>query len=118
MYQPLFSISQSKADNHRRYWALKNSWSMDGLPGLKNAQSTMKAEKIKPLKKMTGPLAPTHFGYRSGGFGAEHLLLAAVASALFTALLLLYGVQIAGALQDSLPIGARSALITFQEKIR
>jgi hypothetical protein len=97
---------------------LKNSWSMDGLPGLKNAQSTMKAEKIKPLKKMTGPLAPTHFGYRSGGFGAEHLLLAAVASALFTALLLLYGVQIAGALQDSLPIGARSALITFQEKIR
>lgn len=88
---------------------------MDGLPGLNTAQSTMKAEKITPLKKMTGPLAPTHFGYRSSGFGVQHLLLASIASALFTALLLLYGVQIAGALQDSLPIGVKSALI---EKIR
>jgi len=106
------------SDSMPRYWALKNAWSMDGLPGTNTAQSTMKAEQIKPLKKMTGPFAPTHFGYHRGGFGAEHLLLAAVASALFTALLLLYGAQIAGALQDSMPIGARSALTTLREKIR
>ena len=111
-------ISQLQAKNSPRYWALKNAWSMDGLPGTKTAQSTMKAEKIEPLKKMTGPFAPTHFGYRSGGFGVEHLLLASIVSALFTVLLLLYGAQIAGALQDRLPIAAKSALITFREKIR
>ena len=119
-YVPVWSLlfRQIEANDIWRYWALKNSWSMDGLPGTHRAQSTMKAENIKPLKKMTGPLAPTHFGYRRGGFGAEHLLFAAIASAVFTALLLLYGAQIAGALQDTLPVGARSALITFREKIR
>lgn len=79
---------------------------MDGLPGTKNAQLTMKAEKITPLKKMVGPLAPTHYGYPNARFGVEHLLLAAVVSALSTYLLLLYGAQVAGALVAGLPADA------------
>ena len=48
---------------------------MDGLPGMNAGQSTMKAEKITPLKKMVGPLAPTHYGYPKARFGIEHLIV-------------------------------------------
>ena len=91
---------------------------MDGLPGTKNAQLTMKAEKITPLKKMVGPLAPTHYGYPSARFGAEHLLLVAVVTALSTYLLLLYGAQIASALLDGLPADAKSVFAGSFEKVR
>jgi hypothetical protein len=91
---------------------------MDGLPGTKNAQLTMKAEKITPLKKMVGPLAPTNYGYPSARFGVEHLLLVAVVSALSTYLLLLYGAQIASALLNGLPPDARSMFAESVAKLR
>lgn len=91
---------------------------MDGLPGTKNAQLTMKAEKITPLKKMVGPLAPTHYGYSSARFGAEHLLLVAVFSVLSTYLLIFYGAQIGSALLDGLPADAKSAFAQSVEKLR
>ena len=91
---------------------------MDGLPGTKNAQFTMKAEKITPLKKMVGPLAPKHYGYPSARFGAEHLLLVAVLSVLSTYLLILYGAQIGGALLDGLPLDAKAALAGSFQKLR
>jgi len=100
-----------------RYWASKNAWSMDGLPGTKNAQLTMKAEKITPLKKMVGPLAPKHYGYPSARFGAEHLLLVAVFSALGTYLLLLYGAQIASASVAGLPEDAKTVFARSLEKL-
>jgi hypothetical protein len=91
---------------------------MDGLPGTKNAQLTMKAEKITPLKKMVGPLAPTHYGYPSARFGVEHLLLVAVLSAFSTYLLLLYGAQIASALLNGLPADAKSVFAESLQKFR
>lgn len=91
---------------------------MDGLPGTKNAQLTMKAEKITPLKKMVGPLAPTHYGYSSARFGAEHLLLVAVFSVLSTYLLILYGAQIGSALLDGLPADAKSVFAESFRKLR
>jgi len=91
---------------------------MDGLPGTKNAQLTMKAENITPLKKMVGPLAPTHYGYSKARFGAEHLLLVAIVTALITYLVLLYGAQIASALLDGLPANARNAFAESVEKLR
>ena len=91
---------------------------MDGLPGTKNAQLTMKAEKITPLKKMVGPLAPKHYGYSSARFGAEHLLLVAVFSVLSTYLLIFYGAQIGSALLDGLPADAKTALAGSLEKLR
>lgn len=90
---------------------------MDGLPGTNNGQTTMKAENITPLKKMVGPLAPTH--YRNGAkFGTEHLFLAAVVSALFTAIVLLYGAQIASALFARVPADAKVAFSVPFEKLR
>lgn len=91
---------------------------MDGLPGTKNAQLTMKLEKITPLKKMVGPLAPTHYGYPSARFGAEHLLLVAVFSVLSTYVLLLYGAQIASALLDGLPADAKGVFAESFQKLR
>lgn len=84
---------------------------MDGLPGTHVGQSTMKAEKITPLKKMVGPLAPTHYGYPKARFGVEHLILVAVVSVLSTYFLLLYGVQIASVLSNRLPVGPGRAFV-------
>ena len=41
-----------------RYWAYKSAFSMDGLPGMKLGLLTGKTEKIAPIVKMVGPLAP------------------------------------------------------------
>lgn len=71
----------------------------------------MKAEKITPLKKMVGPLAPTHYGYPKARFGIEHLILVAVFSVLSTYFLLLYGAQVASVLSDKLPTDAGRVLL-------
>jgi len=49
----------NRKDGIERYWAYKNSESMDGLPGLRRAVETAKREDVKPIKKMVGPYAPT-----------------------------------------------------------
>ena len=47
-----------------RYWALKNAYSMDGIPGMKQGLLTGKIEKVAPIKKMVGPLAPRNGAQR------------------------------------------------------
>ena len=79
---------------------------MDGLPGLHIGQETMKSEKITPLKKMVGPLAPTHYGYPKARFGIEHLMIVAVFSILCTYFLMIYGAQVASALSNRVPASA------------
>jgi len=51
------SIAVSMLTLTRRYWAFKNSQSMDGLPGMKRGVETAKREDVKPIKKMVGPYA-------------------------------------------------------------
>ncbi|KAI1641527.1 hypothetical protein F4809DRAFT_587106 [Biscogniauxia mediterranea] len=41
-----------------RYWAHKNAWSMDGLPGMPRGLVAAKKHSVAPIKKMVGPLAP------------------------------------------------------------
>jgi hypothetical protein len=54
--------------NETRYWAFKNSKSMDGLDGMKRGVKTSKRDNILPIKKMVGPYAtlterkPRRFG--------------------------------------------------------
>ncbi|KAK5121652.1 hypothetical protein LTR85_004824 [Meristemomyces frigidus] len=72
-----------------RYWALKNAYSMDGLPGMPRGLAAGKREKVTPLKKMVGPLAPTR--YRDGqGFGTSQVLVMLLASFLLGAILMSY----------------------------
>ncbi|KAK3938314.1 hypothetical protein QBC46DRAFT_390547 [Diplogelasinospora grovesii] len=78
-------------ENMPRYWASKNSWSMDGLPGLEIGRRTAKEEGIIPLAKMVGPLAQQQKTYMRGQFGIEHLLLVAILTACLTASAVLMG---------------------------
>ncbi|KAI1506015.1 hypothetical protein F5X99DRAFT_366868 [Biscogniauxia marginata] len=57
---------QGKEDESMdRYWAFKNAWSMDGLPGMPRGLEAAKKYSVEPVKKMVGPLAP-----KNGGAGA------------------------------------------------
>lgn len=91
---------------------------MDGLPGTNIGQATMKSESITPLKKMVGPLAPTRYQNQNGSFGLEHIVLAVLLSAVITAVLLLYGVQIADAVIARFPVDAKGALVAPLGKLR
>ncbi|KAF4555910.1 Hypothetical protein D9617_2g058750 [Elsinoe fawcettii] len=88
-----------------RYWALKNSYSMDGLPGMKRGQAALKVEKdVTPLKKMVGPLAPKPGSYKvSRGLPLEHVLLVALTCFILGMFTALNGPE----LMKHLQIGAR-----------
>jgi len=47
----------NKKDGMERYWAYKNSESMDGLPGLRRGVVTARREGVEPIKKMVGKAA-------------------------------------------------------------
>lgn len=89
-----------------RYWALKNSWSMDGLPALHVAQKVQKEERIKPTKKMVGPLAPRQY-HNANRYGLEHLLLVGFLTAIVTAFFMAYGMDAARAIAVRMPADAR-----------
>ncbi len=76
-----------------RYWAYKNAWSMDNLPGMKRGLAAAKVENIAPIKKMVGPLAPK--GYHSSASapaqGARMLLMIATLSFMLGVLFATYG---------------------------
>ncbi|KAH6657034.1 hypothetical protein BKA67DRAFT_554033 [Truncatella angustata] len=82
-----------------RYWALKNSWSVDGLPGMKVGQETMKKESIVPLKKMVGAAAPGAYLKQNNGFSLVQLVAAIVLSALLSVFLTLHGAGVAHTLR-------------------
>ena len=77
-------------ESMERYWAFKNAWSMDGMPGMKAGLSTAKAEHIVPIKKMVGPLAPSK--YTAGvGWNLQQVLLIALLSFLIGLATAFYG---------------------------
>lgn len=92
----------SNADIVSRYWALKNSWSMDGLPALHIAQKARVQEKVQPLKKMVGPLAPSRYRH-DHRFGLEHLMFVALVTAIITACVMKFGAETARAVAVSIP---------------
>ena len=52
---------------------------MDGLPGLRRGLAAGKREKVAPIQKMVGPLAPT--AYRNGqGFSVAQVIIIAFLS--------------------------------------
>ena len=83
---------------------------MDGLPGHNHAQQAMKEHNIAPLKKMVGALADPQYRVNKAGFGAEHLLLAAMVGALFTVITLLYGRHAVALIESLIPADAGRAM--------
>lgn len=75
------------ADDLPKYWALKNSASVDGLPGLDIAVKTAREEGITPLKKMVGSLALQN---RETGpdlpYGVGQLIVTALIASITTAI--------------------------------
>ncbi|KAK4158218.1 hypothetical protein C8A00DRAFT_28722 [Chaetomidium leptoderma] len=79
-------FTQGKLEEKReRYWALKNAYSVDGLPGMQIGYKTGKEEHIAPIRKMVGPLARRRY-HNDRRFNVWHLILMAVLSAVCTAL--------------------------------
>jgi hypothetical protein len=64
-----------------RYWAYKNAWSMDGLPGMRRGLKAGKEFSVEPIKKMVGKMAP-----RNGALAKAQLHVAYVVIALLAAL--------------------------------
>jgi len=72
-----------------RYWAYKNAWSMDGLPGMQRGQVIAKEKKVAPIKKMVGPLAPKKY-INPYGVQLEVVVIVAIICFLLGALLSLW----------------------------
>jgi len=73
-----------------RYWAYKNAWSVDGLPGMRRGILAGKRDKVVPIKKMVGSLVPKR--YLGGkGVAAEYVLLIALVSFILGMMLAMYG---------------------------
>ena len=54
-------LSGKTEESMDKYWAFKNAWSIDGLPGMERANTYGIKEKVAPIKKMIGPHAPQGF---------------------------------------------------------
>jgi hypothetical protein len=69
---------------------------MDGLPAMKKGLEFGRHEKVEPIKKMVGPLAPKNNmrGASSGGFALETTAAIALVSFILGLLLALYGQDI------------------------
>lgn len=89
---------RKKAERHERgdekesmdrYWALKNAWSMDGLPGLRRGLKAGKEFSVEPTKKMVGKMAPKRYGGRGGVASQAERNVAYVVIALLAALVAL-----------------------------
>lgn len=79
-----------------RYWAHKNAWSMDGLPGMQRGLHTAGTDKVKPIKKLVGPHAGASLARSRRPqriFVLRHLVLAALLSSLSTAVFVLAVLQ-------------------------
>ena len=80
----------NRADGIERYWAFKNAWSMDGLPGLQRGVRTAIADSVKPIKKMVGPFAPMNGPRRPQKvFTLADIILVALLSCVSTTILIL-----------------------------
>lgn len=50
----LYEKTAVDRDGYEWYWAWKNAWSVDGLPGLKRAGMYAREKRVEPLEKFVG----------------------------------------------------------------
>ncbi|KAF2771876.1 hypothetical protein EJ03DRAFT_260919, partial [Teratosphaeria nubilosa] len=65
-------------DRLDRYWAFKNAYSIDGLPGMPSGLVTGQKEKIEPLKKFVGAPAKPKYVYTHGFRSDQAIMLAVI----------------------------------------
>lgn len=99
-------------ESMERYWALKNSWSVDLLPASKTGQETMKSVGITPLTKFVGPNAPR--GYDRNGFTLLHLWLTAIVCLALGALMATFGPAVS---RGSMPTPLRDLTLRLCERV-
>ena len=80
------------AHDRDRYWAYKNAWSVDGLPGMKRGLLVGNAERVAPIKKWVGPTAVKR--YRAGYYTLDHIILTAAICLTAGILLSVYGSEL------------------------
>ncbi|RMZ85438.1 hypothetical protein DV737_g877, partial [Chaetothyriales sp. CBS 132003] len=85
-----------------RYWALKNAWSMDGLPGSRIGLKTGKAFSIAPVKKMVGPLAPSNNQRFKSGVPVQQVILIALMCVILGVLMTLHGPYLVVSVKEKL----------------
>ncbi|KAI1379946.1 hypothetical protein F4677DRAFT_299797 [Hypoxylon crocopeplum] len=70
-------LAGNEKESMDRYWALKNAFSIDGLPGMKRGLEAGRVYGIEPVKKMVGPFAPKRGATLStrNGFLVEHIVI-------------------------------------------
>ncbi|KAI1275384.1 pyridoxamine phosphate oxidase family protein [Xylaria sp. FL0933] len=59
-----------------RYWALKNAWSMDGLPGMRRGLKAGKEFSIEPIQKMVGKMALKNGNLPTGERHVVYIIIA------------------------------------------
>ncbi|TID23597.1 hypothetical protein E2P81_ATG03162 [Venturia nashicola] len=101
-----------KEESMDRYWAYKNAWSMDGLPGMKRALVAAKTEGVAPIEKMVGPFAPEQMRrLRAKSYTLEHIFLVALVFFVLGMGAVLYGEVTAKKLMTAYPILKRADTI-------
>ena len=80
---------------------------MDGLPGLRRGLAAGKREKVAPIQKMVGPLAPTAYRY-GNGFSAGQVMIIALLSMLVGILIATYATELREAASNWRPGGLQS----------
>lgn len=78
-----------------RYWAYKNAWSLDGLPGMEVARKTGEKEGIAPIEKMVGPMASNLLYTRRKWYSSSGIW-AVILQVLLTAIVVLAGERLLG----------------------
>ncbi|KAK8016121.1 hypothetical protein PG993_014310, partial [Apiospora rasikravindrae] len=74
-----------------RYWAFKNAWSIDNIPGMKAGLKAGSEEGIAPIKKMVGMSPPKGYqGAVGQGYTLSQLIFAMLFSASISVVLILF----------------------------
>lgn len=68
-------LEGNEQENIDRYWAYKNAWSIDGLPGMKTATQTAKKKEVAPIKKLVGAYATPAYRSPSDSFSLEQVVI-------------------------------------------
>jgi len=94
-----------------KYWAYKNAWSMDGIPGMQRGVDVAKREQVKPIKKMVGPFAPEVMKKSANRIGSTSPVLVSVSS-------FCLGLLVAFILMEYIRGDLQGDLVNYTEEIR